>query len=262
MRDISGLLKLLGLICVVVCATGCASNYRAQQPQYHVVIHAVADDDGFDDFDEFGEFGDTATPEVYDPFEGYNRFMFKVNDSLYVYVIRPAATGYAFVVPEPARVSIKSLFKNLLFPVRLVNNLLQLKFKEAGVETLRFGINTTVGLAGLFDPAASWFKLEPSEEDFGQTMGSYGVGEGFPLVLPLFGFSNLRDGLSRIPDAFLNPVNYLNPAWHAYAIRSGELVNEISIYSKEYDSYKKDAVDPYIFFRNAYKQNRDKKVKK
>ena len=237
-------------------ATGCASTAIGVDAATTGQNAVVADE-----FNEFDEFDESAAPEFYDPLEGYNRFMFSVNDKLYVWVLRPVSGGYAFIVPEPARVSVKSFFKNLLFPVRFVNNLLQLKFKKSGMEIARFGINSTLGLAGLFDPATAWFHINESKEDFGQTLGHYGLGGGIPIVLPLFGPSNLRDAFSRIPDSFLNPINYVTPIEASLGANGFEKINKVSLYSGEYDELKKQAIDPYVFFRNAYKQNRAKKVK-
>ncbi|MFW6334761.1 MAG: MlaA family lipoprotein, partial [Desulfosalsimonas sp.] len=116
----------------------------------------------FDSDDEFGEFGEFDSqdsddrPGVYDPLSGYNRFMTSVNDKVYFWVLKPAATGYAAVAPRLVRKSVNRFFKNLGYPVRFVNNVLQLKLRRAGVETARFVVNTTIGLGGLADPAEQW----------------------------------------------------------------------------------------------------------
>lgn len=265
MRMVLRYVRLLLIVLVGITVTGCMSG--RERVRGHMlafvngqVVVLVAETD--DDFDEFDEFDEDDKEIVFDPLEGYNRFMFGFNDGLYVWVLRPASKGYSFVVPERARVSVKSFFKNLLFPVRFVNNALQFKLKRTGIEVARFGINSTLGLAGLFDPAAAWFHLDESDEDFGQTLGRYGVGRGFPIVLPIFGPSNLRDAFGMIPDSFLNPINYVNPTASSIGFHAGEKFNRISLYSNEYDEIMKRAVDPYIFFRDAYRQNRAKKVEK
>ena len=143
------------------------------------------EDDFGDEFEE--EFGDTEENEVWDPLEGYNRLMTDFNDGFQVYVFVPVTDGYKAVVPEGVRNSIGNFFKNLLFPVRFFNNVLQLKLMNAGEEFARFGINTTIGFFGFFDPAKSVFGLQEHPEDFGQTLGHYGVGGGFHLVLPFLG---------------------------------------------------------------------------
>ena len=217
--------------------------------------------DAFDDFDEFDEFErETGSKSPADPFSGYNRWMTGVNDKLYFWVLKPAATGYAKVTPAVARRSVGRFFKNLGYPLRFVNNLLQLKIRRAGVETARFVVNTTVGVAGFADPARWWMDLEAYPEDFGQTLGHYGVGGGWHLVLPVLGPSNLRDAVSKVPDRFLNPVAYVEPTEVAIAISAYDRINYTSLHLGEYERLKQDAVDWYIFLRNAYEQNREKKI--
>ena len=214
-------------------------------------------DDDFGDFEE--EFGSSS--KVFDPLRGYNRLMFKVNDKFYFWLLKPAARGYRFVVPKRARISVNQAYHNLYFPLRFVNNLLQLKFKKAGTELGRFLVNSTAGIGGLFDPAGRYLKWRPSNEDFGQTFGFYGVGDGFPLVLPLLGPSNLRDGLGLVPNTLLNPVSYLADFQVNLAVGAGEKFNYASLHIGEYESMKKDALDSYTFIRDAYKQHRDKAIK-
>ncbi|MCF8111217.1 MAG: VacJ family lipoprotein [Desulfobacteraceae bacterium] len=217
--------------------------------------------DEFNEFEKFDEFGTETDGKIRDPLSGYNRFMTKVNDRIYFWVLKPAASGYSAVTPRFVRKSVNRFFKNLGFPVRFVNNVLQLKFKRAGVETSRFLVNSTVGLAGLADPADRWFDLEAYPEDFGQTLGVYGLGPGFHIVLPVLGPSNLRDSLALIPDGFMEPTYYVEPAETAIAIKAYNSLNYTSLHLGEYESLKKDAVDWYIFLRNAYESNRQKKIK-
>ncbi|MFH2204299.1 MAG: VacJ family lipoprotein [Elusimicrobiota bacterium] len=220
---------------------------------------APAEDAEFGDFeDEFG--GAAEAKKVFDPLRGYNRFMFKVNDKFYYYLLRPLALHYRFAVPKQARTAVSKSFHNLYFPVRFVNTLLQLKFKKAGMEFGRFVVNSSVGVGGLFDPAGRYLKWRPSDEDFGQTLGHYGMGGGFPVVLPLLGPSNVRDGLALAPDALLNPLSYAVELPMSVAARAGEKFNYASLHLGEYESVKKDALDPYTFLRDAYEQNRDKKI--
>ena len=169
-------------------------------------------------------------------------------------------------------------FDNMLFPVRFVNNLLQLKLINAGEETLRFTINSSIGLLGFFDPAKSWFGLEEHEEDFGQTLGYYGVGGGFHIVLPFLGPSNLRDTFSMYPDKQMEPLHqesipqrafnrnvprglaYHPDFYRELGVEVVEVVNETSLHIGEYQSLKKDALDWYLFLRDFYEQNRIKKI--
>ncbi len=216
-------------------------------------------------FEEFQDEYKTAQEEqkgTYDPLEGFNRFMFQVNDNLYIYFLKPAAQGWKFVVPEPARNGLDRAFTNVVFPIRFANSLFQLKFEESGSELGRFVVNTTIGIGGIFDPAKHWFSLKPSKEDFGQTLGHHGVGHGFPLTLPILGPSNLRDALGKGPDYFLNPLHYVNPWYVESGLLLLDRINSASIHILGvYDSQKEEALDPYTFFRDAYHQNRNEKIK-
>jgi phospholipid-binding lipoprotein MlaA len=232
------------------------------------------DEEGFDDFEI--EFGGDEIAEVFDPFSGYNRSMTGINDKLYFYVLKPAAKGYRWIIPEFARRGINNFFKNLYYPVRFVNNVLQLKLKNAGEETLRFAANSTIGVLGLWDPAKVWFGLEAHPEDFGQTLGYWGVGPGPHIVLPVLGPSNLRDTLALAPSwIYLDPVNNLSVVddWvdldsiediEKAEIKAGilvfEEVNHTSLHIGEYENIKKDALDFYPFMRDLYEQNRQKEI--
>ena len=154
-------------------------------------------------------------------------------------------------------------FHNIYYPVRLVNNLLQGKLYNAYEETGRFVINSTVGLLGLFDPAKSKFNLQAHNEDFGQTLGFYGVGSGPHIVIPLLGPSNLRDTISILPDSFLSAIEYIDKSKNIegyLVIKSLEKINYTSIHMSEYEKLKADAVDLYPYLRDVYEQYRDKQI--
>ena len=220
------------------------------------VVEAVADED----FDAFDDFDIPEAPPTRDPLRGYNRFMFNVNDKAYTWVLRPVARAYRWVLPEPVRASIQKCANNLGFPVRFINSGLQGDFKGSGVELARFGINSTVGILGLFDPAAATFDLQPADEDFGQTLGRYGVGPGWPLVLPLLGPTNVRDAFGKVPDYFLHPFSYIEHTETALAVKGLETENYISLHMDEYEAVKEDAFDLYIFMRDAYRQKREAEI--
>ncbi|MFQ5780318.1 MAG: VacJ family lipoprotein, partial [Nitrospiria bacterium] len=168
------------------------------------------DDTSDKNFEEFeDEFGDVTGLEIFDPLAPSNRLLTRFNDTLHEWVIKPSAIVYNTIVPEPGRTAISRFFKNLLFPIRFVNNILQLKFKEAWIELARFTVNTTIGVLGFFDPAESWLNLEPQPEDFGQTLGFYGIGGGVHIVLPLLGPSNLRDIIGKVADQSLTYSSYI-----------------------------------------------------
>jgi phospholipid-binding lipoprotein MlaA len=211
-------------------------------------------------FDQFEEFDKKATDSGLDPLEGYNRFMTQFNDKLFFWVLKPTAQGYNKVFNEPVRLSVSRFFKNLYFPVRGLNNLLQMKFKHAGIEAARFGINTTLGFFGFFDPAKICWDLEAYPEDFGQTLGYYGAGSGFPVVLPFLGPSNVRDALGKFPDLFLSPIYYYDNTYVTVGISGYDKINTVSLNLDEYESLRRDAVDLYLFLRNAYEENRNNQI--
>lgn len=220
------------------------------------------EDDEEDDLesDLEDEFGTTLDSERSDPFSGYNRAMTSFNDGVYVYLFDPVARGYRFAVPEFGRRGIANFFHNLLFPLRFVNNTLQGKFLNAGEEFLRFCINTTIGILGFWDPAEEWFGLEAHDEDFGQTLGVWGVGPGPHVVLPFLGPSNLRDLSGKAPDYYLDPLRYVDPTKDQYALRVYDVINDTSLHIGEYENLRKDAFDLYPFLRDVYEQNRRKKI--
>lgn len=217
-------------------------------------------DEEFGEFDEFDEFDDHDVIEINDPLSGYNRFMTQVNDTILIWFVKPVALTYSFIVGEPLRQSIANFFDNLGFPVRFVNNVLQLKTNQTGIEIARFGVNTTIGVLGFFDPARSWLELYPCPEDFGQTLAYYGVGRGFHLVLPLLGPSNLRDAIGKVPDYFLDTVIFIDKREIRLAVNGLKLVNMASLHIHEYEALRSDAVDLYILLRNAYEIKRLKDI--
>lgn len=197
---------------------------------------------------------------VADPIEPVNRAFFVFNDRLYFWLLKPVARGYAFLVPEFARVGIRNALANVTMPVRLVNSLLQGKVKGAGRELARFTINSTIGMAGLFDTAKDDWKIAASEEDTGQTLGTYGLGHGSYLVLPFLGPSSLRDAVGLGGDAFLDPLSYLGDFRTTVAIRAGKAVNDTSLRIGEYEDIKAAAIDPYLAVRDGYVQYREGQV--
>jgi phospholipid-binding lipoprotein MlaA len=207
--------------------------------------------------------------EIFDPLYYYNRTMTHFNDGLMIYVVEPINTGYKLILPYQARESIDNFFKNMYYPVSVTNNLLQLKFKYSWTETLRFATNSTLGILGLFDVADNWFEIKPHREDFGQTLGFYGVGSGFPIVLPFFGQTNLRDLLGEYTDIYLDPTyharlqidNDMVSLTSYIAIKSYEKLNKYSLGDISYEDLTKGNIDLYPFIRNAYEQNRNKLIK-
>lgn len=199
---------------------------------------------------------------VSDPLEPVNRAFFVFNDKLYFWILKPVARGYNVVVPQPARRGVNNFFSNIATPVRLVNCVLQAKFKGAWVELERFAINTTVGVAGFGDPARNWWDIEKGNEDLGQTLGRYGLGPSIYINWPILGPSCVRDTVGYVGDLFLDPVNYLVPKLgYNVGVKSYDTVNDTSLRPGEYEDFKKAAIDPYVALRDAYYQYRRNLVK-
>lgn len=230
------------------------------------VLNIQANDEFMDDFNN--EFNKQKV-EVYDPLSGYNRAMTSFNDGLYTYFLSPVAKGYATVVPEPARVGVSNVFDNLMFPVRFINNLLQFKIANSFEELGRFAVNSTFGIFGLMDVAGEHLNWQKHDEDFGQTLGFYGVGSGPHIVLPFFGPSNLRDTVGFVADGYPSPLSISgdqdykipNNSQESVLIGTYKVVNKTSLNLGQYESLKKDAIDFYPFVRDAYEQKRAKEIK-
>ncbi len=225
-------------------------------------------DNEFDELeDEWSEDESFAEVLVSDPLEPMNRLFFNFNDKLYFWVMKPLARVFSVVVPKPARKGIANVFYNLETPIRLVNCLLQGKIIGSGTELSRFAINSTVGVAGLWDPARDWFDLKPRDEDLGQTLGKYGIGEGVYLCLPVFGPSNIRDSVGIAGDYFLDPVTWASLSGDrrtrdaAFAAGATRRVNNVSLRIGDYEDFKKATFDPYSAMRDAYSLRRRSKVK-
>jgi phospholipid-binding lipoprotein MlaA len=214
------------------------------------------------DEDFFEEEFEEKKLQVADPLSPWNRAMFHFNDKLYFWALKPLARGYKAVAPDFIRTGVKNFFRNITTPIRLVNCMLQAKGKGAAVEFSRFIVNTTIGVLGFGSPADKYPLLAPPDaEDLGQTLGNYGLGNGFYLVWPILGPSTLRDSIGRAGDFFLDPVSYVEPAEASMGIRGFDMVNNTSFRIGDYESLKKAAIDPYTALRDVYLQVREKKIK-
>jgi phospholipid-binding lipoprotein MlaA len=187
--------------------------------------------------------------------------MFWFNRQVDRFLLKPVATGYDRVLPDPAQKSVKSSIDNLNVVRRLTNNLLQGKATGAAREAARFTINSTIGAAGLFDIAKDGFGIKQSDEDTGQTLGYYGVGPGPYLVLPFLPVTTLRDGIGSIADAALNPLNYFIPIGATLGIAGTSAVNERSLNLDKYERVEESVVDLYGAVRDAYLQRREAQIK-
>jgi phospholipid-binding lipoprotein MlaA len=190
-----------------------------------------------------------------DPIEGVNRKIFWFNDRVDVYLLEPVATGWEFVSPKRVRTSISNFFTNLRFPIVAVNNLLQGKVVDSASDVGRFAVNTTVGVLGFFDPATG-FGLEQHVEDFGQTLGVWGVPPGPYLVLPILGPSSPRDTVGLAVDYALSVTPFFVDQYILMGVRVLDAVNERSLVLEEVKDAKEAAIDYYTFMRDAYFQRR------
>lgn len=230
------------------------------------------DDDleGFtEEFEE--EFSEQETTTVIDPLSGYNRVMTSFNDTFYLYALNPVSEAYATIIPQPLRLGLSNAVENIQFPIRFANNLLQGKFQNSSDELGRFIINSTIGLGGLIDVATNHMTtpIPAHDEDFGQTLGYYGMGSGFHVVLPFIGPSNIRDIIGLTADAYLSPIVYVNGLeeykipqnfGQSVSIYTVHTINKTSLHLGEYENLRKDAIDLYPFFRDTYEQKRNSDI--
>jgi len=258
---------------------GCAKKQNITPPSQnntptknHIAVEVnISKKESLDEFeDEFDEFSDKNDVAIIDPLSGYNRIMTSFNDKVFEYALNPLSKGYAAITPEPVRQSLSNFIHNIQFPIRFANNLLQGKFQNSSDELERFIVNSTFGIGGFFDPASIYMKIPAHNEDFGQTLGHYGVGAGFHIVLPFLGPSNVRDVVGLTADGYTSPLvyqkglkkyklpeDYLQSA----GIKGGEIVNKNSLHLGAYESLKKDAINLYPFLREIYEQKRITDIK-
>lgn len=217
-------------------------------------LPALAQEDDDEDFFIFDEDEDLDAPEVSDPLEGFNRAMFSFNNKAYRYVLKPVARGLR-VLPVPVRTAASNVFSNLGTPISAFSALLQGDLRNTGTELGRFGINTTIGILGLFDPATD-MGLKQDDEDLGQTLARWGVGSGPYLVLPFLGSSTLRDGIGNLATNAANPLfnNWATGEIVGYRFAEAEVM--LSLDQDTYEALYDSALDPYVFFRSAWLQNR------
>ncbi len=197
--------------------------------------------------------------DVYDPWEGMNREIFWFNEQVDGYLLEPVAEGWDFCVPDPAERALVRFFDHLRFPIVFGNELLQLKPIAAGSELARFVVNSTVGVAGLFDAAAE-LGLEKHDEDFGQTLGSWGVPPGPYFVIPFYGASSVRDAAGLAADTFSTVYPWFAPFYVSVAVTGTDVLNDRSRVLLQIAEERSSAVDFYAFVRNAHWNNRRAKV--
>jgi phospholipid-binding lipoprotein MlaA len=208
------------------------------------------------------------TPDPEDPWESWNRSMQSFNDNVDDYVMKPVAKGYDWIMPDFADQGVTNFFSNLDDIGVFTNDLLQGKLLQSGMDSARFLVNTTAGVAGLVD-VGSMIDLPKHNEDFDQTLGVWGVPTGPYLVLPFFGPSSPRGVFGLVGDAAMNPITYagfyLNPEWIGAAVSLGSGALKVVDFRSDLLGMEKvateAALDRYQFFRDAYLSNRNYLVK-
>jgi phospholipid-binding lipoprotein MlaA len=209
---------------------------------------------------------ETANQAVHsDPLAPFNEAMFKFNLKLDEKVVRPISAEYAAIAPKPVRVSVGNFLDNASVIPRVANNLFQLRVAQAGEEVARFGINTTLGVAGLFDPADSWFGMKEHHDDFGLTLRYYGVPTGPYLMLPILGPSTVGDAVGIVADQAMNPMKYFLPWYINLPVSAGkrgaEAINYRSMRMDQFEEADLYAVDLYGAVQDAYIETREHKTK-
>jgi len=262
--------KSLLFILVLTLFQGCADKQNIKpNVQQSIDIAQMKEHSSIDEEDDTDTFDDEYTEEpaiaATDPLSGYNRIMTSFNDTLFIFLFNPISEGYAYVLPEAIRISLSHFVHNIQFPIRFTNNLLQGKFQNTSDEVERFIVNTTVGVGGLFDPATVYMQIPTHNEDFGQTLGYYGLGAGYHVVLPFLGPSNIRDIIGLTIDGYTSPLIYESELekykipqdyLQSAGIYTLNVINKNALNLGAYESLKKDAIDLYPFLRDIYEQKR------
>ena len=240
--------RLIVLLAALILVAGCAS-----QPKPAADTWSANDNQNLEEIDDEN-----------DPIELFNRFAFSFNLALDTFIFKPGAATYRFLLPVEVRDSIRNALRNLSTPGVLANDLLQGELERAETTLVRFLVNSTVGLLGLFDVAADW-GYPYHDEDFGQTLAVHGVGEGFYLVLPIFGPSNPRDGIGMLVDTFLDPLTYVAQANDAEEyLFARTAISGIDLRSRNIetlDDLKRDSIDFYARIRSLYRQKRANEIR-
>lgn len=196
---------------------------------------------------------------VPDPWEGFNRKMHGFNNAADKFVLRPLAVGYKKITPEPVQAGVSRFFANLGMPVTVVNQALQGRPGDATRSLGRFAVNTTVGIVGVFDPASHFGMPARNDEDFGQTLATWGWRDSRYLVLPLLGPRTVRDALGIVGDQPLSPIAQIQDSGVASGLQALEIV-DVRTRLLPIDQFRRDAFDDYVFVRDAWIQRRNHQI--
>ena len=197
--------------------------------------------------------------EQYDPWESFNEKMFTFNYNVDKYALKPVARGYRAVVPEQVQIMLGNAVNNVTWVPRFMNSLLQGKWEGALREVSRFVLNSTLGIGGLFDPGKV-AELQPSPEDFGQTLGLWGVSSGPYLVLPLLGPTTVRDGIGKGVDSAMNPLTYFVPFVGQVGMKVGDTVNDRALNYDLFAGVEATTIDLYSSVRHFYLKRREQMI--
>ena len=263
MRYPVGILLVLSMLLLSACAGNKAQyvHVPGQQSEQSSSVTQQAEQESFDEFDDPA----IADTHIADPFEPWNRMWFHFNDFLLLQVLKPLHAGYSAITPKDMRTGLSNAANNLQAPIRIVNSVLQGEFAQAVVEFGRFLVNSTAGIGGLAVIVPEEDALVPinlRNANFGGTLATWGVGEGFYLVWPLFGPSTARDTVGIVGDTVAYPLFWaseprggLDPLV-AFSISGGLRFNSIDQTIKAYEALTKSALEPYVAVREAYVNSR------
>jgi phospholipid-binding lipoprotein MlaA len=200
---------------------------------------------------------DVLAPDMSDPFEGYNRFMFDFNEGFYDSVMEPVVRGYRDIVNEDIRMGISNIFDNAMAPLKLVSSILQGDLNKSGRVIGRTIINTTIGIGGIFDVAGKAFQIKDVNEDLDQVLAAYGVPTGPYIVIPIFGPSYVRNIIGKAGSTFLSPVAQFSPGLEVgVGLTASDKINDTSFIVDDIDQLEESSIDKYESVRDFYNQYR------
>lgn len=250
--------SLLLLLFALAAAGARAEDASRPSPAEPETVPPEAAAEVYDDSDDW-LFDTGPDPAERDAIEFSNRMSFGFNEVFYRYLADPIAKGFAWVVPAPGRRALYRFFENLESPALLLSDVLQLAPLDATKTTSRFVINTTVGVAGLFDPASA-IGIETHHTDFGETLAVWGIPSGSYVVIPLLGPSTARDTFGEIVDAVLHPTMWFLSPVQQVLLRTSDGLSAYDVERERLDALRATSVDFYAAIRSAYLMDRDAHV--
>jgi phospholipid-binding lipoprotein MlaA len=249
------------ILVITFMLAGCSVQTPAQRSDSQI-LPSVGSNSATQSAPDLSMSDDTADGMDYDPWEPVNERTFYFNyNVLDRYGLKPAATVWDKILPEPVTLGLANAFINLDMPKRFINNVLQGRLEGANRELFRFLINSTVGVAGLFD-VATRLGLQKSYADTGQTLGTYGISPGPYLVVPFLPPLTVRDGIGYAADTFLDPLSYFIPFFANFGRAAARRINERAVNLHLYDGVEESSLDLYAAVRNGYLQQRQHSVER